>query len=523
MGCSLTTVSYSPNCTRIGSYLFYNTYYSGNAYIPAQIPPINSYAFENTKITSVEFEPSNAAISYGRSPFEGCTKLTTVTNIRDTDTYIATYLPFAETNINTVSFCEGATYGGNNLFKGLTTLKNVTFSSTMSKLKSNMFNGCTGLTGKFSLKGTNITEIYNNCFYGCTGITEFEFDDKKPVIIRDYCFAKCTGLAKLSNIPSISWSINNSIDTYGYKYTPFVGCSALTDLEFSDNCTSIGDYVFASYDTSPHHITNITGWDNVETIGSYAFQGNKYITSLILPEKLVTLKDRAFRHNSNLENVTFNDNLEFIGNRAFSGGDKISEIDLSKTKLKTIDEYGLGFIGAKIIKLPNTVTSIGTRAFYINDGTIDDVTYGSDNPLPTQIITDSKYVKSYVFSSDNRAVASTYTVKVPVSLDLTYNEKTGKHEGSFNIEVSGDMYENKTLTVKPSLNTITFTNQISGETTTGTIDYATNNKFVVYSADKSNPEIDTTAQTLNGKVSVELNEPGKWKGSLGINFSTGTN
>ena len=95
------------------------------------------------------------------------------------------------------------------------------------------------------------------------------------------------------------------------------------------------------------------------------------LKKIVFPATMTAVGQYAFQNSSEsqLETVDFShcSNLETIKGYAFEFCDKITEIDLSgHANLKSIEEYGFGQTGAKVINLEgcSALESIGDRAFY---------------------------------------------------------------------------------------------------------------------------------------------------------------
>lgn len=57
--------------------------------------------------------------------------------------------------------------------------------------------------------------------------------------------------------------------------------------------------------------------EDTKIIGKNAFEGNKEIKKIILPENLEKIESRAFSNCDNLKEIEFNKNLSSIGIEAF--------------------------------------------------------------------------------------------------------------------------------------------------------------------------------------------------------------
>ena len=123
--------------------------------------------------------------------------------------------------------------------------------------------------------------------------------------------------------------------------------------------TNIGTYVFYNCTS----LTSITLPDSVISIGSRAFYGCSKLTSVTLPDILISIGDEAFSNCSALTYIILPNSLTSIGNSAFESCKYLAHI--------TIPE-GVTSIGSNVfhicesltsIVIPEGVTSIGKQAF----------------------------------------------------------------------------------------------------------------------------------------------------------------
>ena len=124
----------------------------------------------------------------------------------------------------------------------------------------------------------------------------------------------------------------------------------------SEGVTSIGDYAF--YDCSG--LTSITITDGVTSIGDYAFAYCDSLTSITVPTGVISIGDYAFRY---IPNVIYSGAAGGSpwGARAVNGyiENGIVYGDSSKKELLACHESKQGGL-----IIPDSVTSIGARAFY---------------------------------------------------------------------------------------------------------------------------------------------------------------
>lgn len=199
--------------------------------------------------------------------------------------------------------------------------------------------------------GKNVVYIGSDCFNSCYNLEEVVL----PNTISEMgsaCFQGCSAL-KSVNIPT-------GIDTIG-DYT-FSGCKLLESVEIHDRITTIGEYAFSSCSTIPEIVIP----DNVTEIGESAFSGCKSVKKITLGNGVSVINKLTFYGCALDDGIVFGDqgNLLAIDTKAFAGARGLKGVDLPE---------GLTYIGANCfldcsefehITIPDTVTTIGSAAFY---------------------------------------------------------------------------------------------------------------------------------------------------------------
>ena len=110
-------------------------------------------------------------------------------------------------------------------------------------------------------------------------------------------------------------------------------------------------------------LTSVTIPDGVITIDYEAFKDCSKLTSVTIPNSVTTISDYAFQGCSKLDNVTLSNQLTSIGGCAFIGCTSLSSITFPNS-VTTI--YGNAFAectSLSSITIPNSVTRIGEQAF----------------------------------------------------------------------------------------------------------------------------------------------------------------
>lgn len=121
------------------------------------------------------------------------------------------------------------------------------------------------------------------------------------------------------------------------KKGAFQYCSKLTSVIIPENVITIGDNAFMKCSS----LTNMTIYGSVETIGKSAFNECSILTNVTIPDSVITIGDSAFCYCSSLTNVTIPDSVNTIGKEAFYNCSSLIHMTMG-----------------------NSITSIGDSAFY---------------------------------------------------------------------------------------------------------------------------------------------------------------
>ena len=246
-----------------------------------------------------------------------------------------------------------------------------------------------------SLGGKPVTSIGKSAFFNCSGLTSVEIPDS-VVSIGDSAFSICSGLASVkigNHVMSIgerafsscrkltSVTIPNSVTDIGER--AFEDCSRLTSVTIPDGVTSIGydafyncsDLLFntstipgvklvdgwvVGVTSSPAGVLNLNG---ARGIGSYAFFNCSGLTSVEMPDSVMSIGPSAFSCCSGLTRVTIPDGVTSIGPSAFSGCSGLTSVTIPDGVMSIGYSAFENCSGLTRVTIPNSVTNIGYWAF----------------------------------------------------------------------------------------------------------------------------------------------------------------
>lgn len=227
----------------------------------------------------------------------------------------------------------------------------------VEKIGENALNGCSGLN-ELTLPGEYILgELFGETAYN-GGYSSFNYKTQKTYYIPQ-------SLQKV-NISAMSTEIVSHA---------FYNAKSVTDVLISDSVEHIGRLAFYSPE-GDMSLTNIVfenpAFSALETIGSYAFMGNRHITELTLPSNLINITAHAFEGLESLETLVFMANgdsaLEYIGVRAFAECVSLKELNLPDELKRIGAEAFINCLAIRDINLPyqSELYEIGERAFKNN-------------------------------------------------------------------------------------------------------------------------------------------------------------
>lgn len=200
--------------------------------------------------------------------------------------------------VKTVTLPEGLTTIGGYAFNNCTALESINIPASVSTIDIGAFRGCTSLKEITLPEG--ITKLSIDVFRDCTSLTSLAIPDS-VTYLGDYALSGCTGIT----------SINISANVSRLNGTVLMGCDNLTDISMSEDNTvyALVDGVIYTKDlTAIAACFNMVSGEFVvpeytTEIGEYAFAGCTRLTSVVLHDRVDSIKDYAFMDCSSLSKI----------------------------------------------------------------------------------------------------------------------------------------------------------------------------------------------------------------------------
>ncbi len=383
--CAIEEIVIPANVTEIGTYAFMHTKSlrkvtflgkvgANGETLPRDALTLASSAFSGSGLVEITLPEGIETLAH---TFSYCTNLekANIPASVKTLSYTFYYCPaLKEVNItNTAdneSQLETLDYA---VFYNCSSLKSFIVPKNVKSINNTVFSGCTSLTSVTFEEGSKLEEIKNNVFKD-TALTSFSFPTTDGIIkLGTNLFQGCTQLTDVFISKSIA-----SIDNV------FAKCSSIKRIvvdEDNQNFKAIEKLIVNRNNDTIHLIVGAIDKgeyripDSYETIANRAFEGQVYITKLIIPKTVRSIGERAFANCVGLEEVVFEEGsrLTEVGAYSFESCQSLKKIELPEG-LTYVSKYMFrGCASLEEVKLPESIIVVGgthnaTKNTYTTEG-----------------------------------------------------------------------------------------------------------------------------------------------------------
>lgn len=206
-----------------------------------------------------------------------------------------------------------------------------------------------------------VSYIGDGCFSECENLTGVYFTGEVPVFGAD-CFERAPeGLTVFVPHDRVEAYTDALPGHLNIQHGP--DAAIVYDFGVSERFFEFGGGVVTGYVgfSSRVDMPRFIGKEEVTAIGANAFEGDRCIYYITLPEGVARIGEHAFSNCLHLCHVQLPDALESIGAEAFAGYSG-SYIDLNEN-VKSIADRAFANAGLRSITLPGSLESLGSGVF----------------------------------------------------------------------------------------------------------------------------------------------------------------
>ena len=309
MNSGLRTITFAEGtqCSEIGDYSFAGCPYLESIDIPSTVRTMGNSVFKNcTSLVSLDL---TYVENLGESVFGGCSSLKFISLPSNTKEI----LPSSFKDCASLEECripDGVIKIGEKAFSGCTSLKKLPVSASLQEIGRLAFEKCTALTSVTI--PASVRRIGDRAFSKCTSLTEFSLDHQDEIALDWSILEFCSSLESMNlcakriytgslfaDTPLTSIEIPAEVEFWGdprfVKYSnAYFDEEAYYEFGFpsgDDEWMAVSGPTFSGSLISS---ISFEEGSRLKELGTWAFAGAEYLSSLTLPESVETLGTAIF-------------------------------------------------------------------------------------------------------------------------------------------------------------------------------------------------------------------------------------
>ncbi|MCF0193347.1 MAG: leucine-rich repeat domain-containing protein [Prevotella sp.] len=342
----LNSVTIPNSVTRIGDLAFFSCNNLTSITIPNSVKTIGDFAFQGCSgLTDITIP--NSVTSIGYAAFFGCSELRKINVADGNPAYTSVEGILFNKEKTELIICPASNY-----------ITEYTIPNSVTSICSTAFNGCNRIW-KITIPNS-VTSIGDGAFSGCSELWKINVADDNPTYSSEDGVFFNKAKTELILFPAryyiTDYTIPNSVTSI--ENEAFQNCHYLTSVTIPNSVTNIGYNAFRN--CSQLKALNIP--NSVTSIGDGAFNG---CDALYLEENGILYVDTYLERVADQWKTSYQikEGTRFIGDNAFNCCIYLTSIDIPNSVISIGASAFSGCCALISVTIPNSVTSIGDGIF----------------------------------------------------------------------------------------------------------------------------------------------------------------